>query len=180
MPEEHDEERAGDGIDALETNEQDSSATPDATEEAHEEPDPCLKGIHHGCDRARRPPPAIPNRHPGDGANDDEPGRAAEAPGRRHRPRPRCRRPAPRRAALAEDRVNPEAAIENRCSLPSEQLRHLVKACAGDWEWADRALTAARGDVARALGGRRAPPRPRSTIRGLAPPGRPTAGSPPP
>ena len=52
---------------------------------------------------------------------------------------------------LTCDRVNPEAAIQDRCSLPSEDLRQLVKSCAGDWEWARRALMAARGDVARAL-----------------------------
>ena len=52
---------------------------------------------------------------------------------------------------LTCDRVTPEAAIRDRCSMPSEDLRRLVKLCAGDWEWAGRALTAARGDVARAL-----------------------------
>ena len=52
---------------------------------------------------------------------------------------------------LTCDRVNPEAAIRNRCSLPGEDLRRLVKACTGDWEWARRALAAARGDLARAL-----------------------------
>ena len=32
--------------------------------------------------------------------------------------------------------------------MPSEDLRRLVKACAGDWDWAGRALTAARALVA--------------------------------
>lgn len=52
---------------------------------------------------------------------------------------------------LTCDRVNPEAVIQERCPPPSENLRRLVKACAGDWEWARRALLAARGNVARAL-----------------------------
>ena len=71
---------------------------------------------------------------------------------------------------LTCDRVNPEAAIDNRCSLSSEDLRQLVKACAGDWEWAGRTLTAARGDVAWAFGGRRAPP-PMKTKRARHPRG---------
>jgi len=37
-----------------------------------------------------------------------------------------------------------------RCAT-DEALRRLVKACAGDWEWARRALDAADGDIARAL-----------------------------
>ncbi len=37
-----------------------------------------------------------------------------------------------------------------RCAT-DEALRRLVKACAGDWEWARRALDAAGGDVPRAL-----------------------------
>ena len=52
---------------------------------------------------------------------------------------------------LTCDRVNPEAAIRERCPPPGEDLRRLVKAYAGDWEWARRALRAARGNVARAL-----------------------------
>ena len=64
---------------------------------------------------------------------------------------------------LSCDRVNPEAAIRNRCSLPGEDLRRLVKSCGGDWEWARRALIAACGDLARALVavGRRGRPDPR-------------------
>ena len=52
---------------------------------------------------------------------------------------------------LTCDRANPEAEIHERCSPPGEDLRRLVKACAGDWEWARRALKAARGDTVRAL-----------------------------
>ena len=52
---------------------------------------------------------------------------------------------------LTCDRANPEAAIKARCPPPGEDPRRLVRACGGDWEWARRALQAARGDVARAL-----------------------------
>ena len=69
---------------------------------------------------------------------------------RRRKTCPECGR-ADLAFCLSCDRVNPEAAIRNRCSLPGEDLRRLVKACAGDWEWARRALAAARGDLARAL-----------------------------
>ena len=69
---------------------------------------------------------------------------------RRRKTCPECGR-ADLAICLTCDRVNPEAAIRNRCSLPSEDLRRLVKACAGDWEWARRALAAASGDLARAL-----------------------------
>lgn len=69
---------------------------------------------------------------------------------RRRKTCPECGR-ADLAICLTCDRVNPEAAIRNRCSLPSEDLRRFVKACAGDWEWARRALEAARGDLARAL-----------------------------
>ena len=52
---------------------------------------------------------------------------------------------------LTCDRAWPEETVHQRqCPEPGEALRHLVKACAGDWEWARRALTAAGGDVARA------------------------------
>ena len=68
----------------------------------------------------------------------------------RRRTCPQCGR-ADLAFCLTCDRVNPEDAIRNRCSLPGEDLRRLVKACAGDWEWARRALAAARGDLARAL-----------------------------
>ena len=69
---------------------------------------------------------------------------------RRRKTCPGCKR-ADLAFCLTCDRVNPEAAIQDRCSLPSENLRQLVKSCAGDWDWARRALMAARGDVARAL-----------------------------
>ena len=34
---------------------------------------------------------------------------------------------------------------------PGEELRRVVKVCAGDWDWARRALKAARGNIVRAL-----------------------------
>ncbi len=52
---------------------------------------------------------------------------------------------------LTCDRVRPEEQLHQRCPPPGEDLRRLVRACAGDWEWARRARGAARGDVARAL-----------------------------
>ena len=69
---------------------------------------------------------------------------------RRRRTCPGCGR-ADLAMCLTCDRVTPESTIRDRCSMPSEDLRRLVKLCAGDWEWAGRALVAARGDVARAL-----------------------------
>ena len=69
---------------------------------------------------------------------------------RRRKTCPECGR-ADLAFCLTCDRVNPEAAIRERCPPPGENLRRLVKACAGDWEWARRALRAARGNVARAL-----------------------------
>ena len=46
-----------------------------------------------------------------------------------------------------------QVAVEDRARrcATDEALRRLVKACAGDWEWARRALDAAGGDVSRAL-----------------------------
>ena len=52
---------------------------------------------------------------------------------------------------LTCDRAWPEEAIRTRCAPVGAELRRLVKACGGDWEWGRRALRAARGDVARAL-----------------------------
>ena len=40
---------------------------------------------------------------------------------------------------LTYDRARPEAAT-GRCSLPGENLRRLVQACTGDWEWASLPL----------------------------------------
>ena len=50
---------------------------------------------------------------------------------------------------LTCDRAWPEDKIR-KCRYPVEELRRLVKSCAGDWEWARRALAAAGGDLARA------------------------------
>ncbi len=46
-----------------------------------------------------------------------------------------------------------QVAVEDRARrcATDEALRRLVKACAGDWEWARRALDAAGGDVSRVL-----------------------------
>ena len=52
---------------------------------------------------------------------------------------------------LTCDRARPEEDVQRRCPEPVERLRRLVKACAGDWEWARRTLAAAGGDVARAI-----------------------------
>ena len=68
---------------------------------------------------------------------------------RRRRTCPSCG--GERSICLTCDRANPEAVIKARCPPPGEDLRRLVRACGGDWEWARRALQAARGDVARAL-----------------------------
>ena len=45
-----------------------------------------------------------------------------------------------------------QVAVEDRARrcATDEALRRLVKACAGDWEWARRALEAAGGDIPRA------------------------------
>ena len=68
--------------------------------------------------------------------------------------RPRRRRTCPvchidRSICLTCDQV----AVENRARrcATDEALRRLVKVCAGDWQWARRALDAAGGDVACAL-----------------------------
>ena len=68
--------------------------------------------------------------------------------------RPRRRRTCPtchvdRSICLTCDRV----AVEDRARrcATDEALRRLVKVCAGDWEWARRALDAAGGDIPRAL-----------------------------
>lgn len=45
--------------------------------------------------------------------------------------------------AWPEEKIRP-------CPHPGEDVRRLVKACGGDWEWARRALAAAGGDLARA------------------------------
>ena len=50
---------------------------------------------------------------------------------------------------LTCDRAWPEDKIR-KCRYPVEELRRLVKSCAGDWEWARRALAAAGGALARA------------------------------
>ena len=68
---------------------------------------------------------------------------------RRRRTCPSCG--GERSICLTCDRANPEAVIKARCPPPGENLRRLVRACGGDWEWARRALQAASGDVARAL-----------------------------
>ena len=54
-----------------------------------------------------------------------------------------------RSICLTCDRV----AVEDRARrcATDEALRRLVKVCAGDWEWARRALDAAGGDIPRAL-----------------------------
>ena len=68
--------------------------------------------------------------------------------------RPRRRRTCPtchvdRSICLTCDQV----AVEDRARrcATDEALRRLVKVCAGDWEWARRALDAAGGDIPRAL-----------------------------
>ena len=68
--------------------------------------------------------------------------------------RPRRRRTCPvcdvdRSICLTCDQV----AVEDRARrcATDEALRRLVKVCAGDWEWARRALAAAGGDIPRAL-----------------------------
>ena len=52
---------------------------------------------------------------------------------------------------LTCDRAEHEKVVQRQCPEPVEALRRLVKACAGDWEWARRALATAGGDVARAV-----------------------------
>ena len=51
---------------------------------------------------------------------------------------------------LTCDRAWAAEKAERQCPEPVTALRELAKACAGDWEWAKRALRAAAGDVSRA------------------------------
>ena len=44
-----------------------------------------------------------------------------------------------------------ESARMRRCARPEESLRELAKACAGHWEWAQRALDRAGGNPMRAV-----------------------------
>ena len=70
--------------------------------------------------------------------------------------RPRRRKSCPgcgevdRWICLTCDRAWPADKFERQCSNPNTAMRELVKACAGDWKWAGRALLAAAGDVVRA------------------------------
>ena len=66
---------------------------------------------------------------------------------RRRRTCPGCG--SDRSICLTCDRAWPEDKIRP-CPHPGEDVRRLVKACAGDWEWARRALAAAGGDLVRA------------------------------
>ena len=67
---------------------------------------------------------------------------------RRRRTCPDCG--SDRSICLTCDRAWPEDKIRP-CPHPGEDVRRLVKACGGDWEWARRALAAAGGDLVRAL-----------------------------
>ena len=71
---------------------------------------------------------------------------------RRRKTCPDCKAPVSASICLTCDRAWPEQdARASWCVLPGEDLRRLVTACAGDWDWARRALRHAAGDVARAL-----------------------------
>ena len=41
--------------------------------------------------------------------------------------------------------------LDRRCDPPGELIRTFVKGCGGDWEHARRRLSAAHGDIARAI-----------------------------
>ena len=81
--------------------------------------------------------------------------RACACCGRVWKPRRRKTCPtcgADRSICLTCDRVwAGESAQARQCARPGEGLRELVKACAGDWSWARRALYRAGGDATRAL-----------------------------
>ena len=48
-------------------------------------------------------------------------------------------------------RVSPATILDRRCDPPGELIRTFVKGCGGDWEHARRRLSAAHGDIARAI-----------------------------
>ena len=101
------------------------------------------------ADEGVRPLPRRPRRH-----EDwrDKHLRACVACGRVWRRRRRRTCPgcgSDRSICLTCDRAWPEDKIRP-CPHPGEDVRRLVKACAGDWEWARRALAAAGGDLVRA------------------------------
>ena len=69
---------------------------------------------------------------------------------RRRKTCPSCGRGWDESICLTCDRVQLEDSTR-LCQQPGEAARQLVKATAGDWEWARRAVTAAGGDIRRAL-----------------------------
>ena len=48
-------------------------------------------------------------------------------------------------------RVSPATILDRRCDPPGELILTFVKGCGGDWEHARRRLSAAHGDIARAI-----------------------------
>ena len=71
--------------------------------------------------------------------------------GRRHHQRVRPVAPHVLQAVAALYRVSPATILDRRCDPPGELIRTFVKGCGGDWEHARRRLSAAHGDIARAL-----------------------------
>ena len=69
---------------------------------------------------------------------------------RRRKTCPNCGRGWLDSICLTCDRVRVEESTR-LCQQPGEAARQLVKATAGDWDWARRAVTAAGGDIRRAL-----------------------------
>ena len=69
---------------------------------------------------------------------------------RRRKTCPSCGRGWDESICLTCDRVRVEESTR-LCQQPGEAARQLVKATAGDWDWARRAVTAAGGDLRRAI-----------------------------